>query len=107
MEQSVQMMSATRGRVLQCCDRPVAFACKGVLNLPTQRGGVMLKTLSLNFSLSSSPPPLANSLSVRHQRKSSIICKARDALDEGQVLAHGEYVSALLFRADVIIYTGV
>ncbi|KAI6691047.1 hypothetical protein NL676_027875 [Syzygium grande] len=91
MEQSVQMMSATRGRVLQCCDRPAAFACKGVLNLPTQRGGVMLAKFSLNFSLSSSPPPLANSLSVRHQRKSSIICKARDALDEVRVVTDSSW----------------
>ncbi|KAI3417615.1 Thioredoxin domain-containing protein [Psidium guajava] len=91
MEQGVQMMSTTRGRLLQCCDSPMAFACKGMLNLPKQRAGVMLKKSTLNFSLPSSshrpPPPLG----VRRQRKSSVICKARDALDEVRVVTDSSW----------------
>ncbi|KAF8026516.1 hypothetical protein BT93_F3107 [Corymbia citriodora subsp. variegata] len=96
MERSVQMMSTTRVGVLQCCDRPAVFACKGMLNLPTRKGGVMLKKSAFDFSLSSSSSALANSLSIRHQRKSSIICKARDALDEVRVVTDSSWSNLVI-----------
>lgn len=103
MEQSVQMMSATRGRVLQCCDRPVAFARTGMPNSPTRKGGAVLKKSALNFSLSSSPPPLASSLSVRHQRRSSIICKARDALDEVRVVTDSSWSNLVIASENPVL----
>ncbi|XP_030529305.2 thioredoxin M-type, chloroplastic-like [Rhodamnia argentea] len=101
MEQNVQMMSMTRGRVLQCCDRSIAFACKGLPNLPTRRGGVMLEKSALNFSLSSPPPPPP--LSIRRQRKSSVLCKARDALDEVRVVTDSSWDNLVISSENPVL----